>query len=394
MPVGPHRKHELRMFQAIAARRVYRVPYLTKNEKVWREQCIVPLEHAAFSGSCLIADDVPAAVWARYKPAKLKGGEGDRDAGANLALVGRVLEQVPSWRPPFDRMWIEMTLADLPDEARKFWPFRDDSDVGGPAHVEAYGAFVRCAEILDPQDVYDDYPDRITSLPGGPESTRWVVQVDHYAMVNGTVCGPCGTTTHFVGHNGGPAEGMSDRLENDDFDFDYDPSPELAKIRANTPDAECEEVMAKLRKKHGPKVREHIQACLARDRKAITHGLLPLDFAFNAGIALVGFAIGLTHCKNVSAEDATDADRRADPRLPKPGVRYKVLKIRPMVQRKGSIGDDAGEAQPLALHVVRGHFHDYRQGKGLFGKHRGLYWWSPHVRGKAEHGEVVKDYSV
>jgi len=31
--------------------------------------------------------------------------------------------------------------------------------------------------------------------------------------------------------------------------------------------------------------------------------------------------------------------------------------------------------------VYRGHFKDYRE-KGLFGRHKGLFWWSSHVRGK------------
>ncbi len=28
-----------------------------------------------------------------------------------------------------------------------------------------------------------------------------------------------------------------------------------------------------------------------------------------------------------------------------------------------------------ALHIMRGHFKDYREGRGLFGKVHGMWWW-------------------
>jgi hypothetical protein len=37
---------------------------------------------------------------------------------------------------------------------------------------------------------------------------------------------------------------------------------------------------------------------------------------------------------------------------------------------------------------------DYREGGGLFGKHKGVYWWEHHLRGDVEHGIVDKDYSM
>ena len=47
-----------------------------------------------------------------------------------------------------------------------------------------------------------------------------------------------------------------------------------------------------------------------------------------------------------------------------------------------------------ALHICRGHFKDYRDGKGLFGKHKGLYWWDSTVKGNANNGEIKKDYAL
>ena len=47
-----------------------------------------------------------------------------------------------------------------------------------------------------------------------------------------------------------------------------------------------------------------------------------------------------------------------------------------------------------ALHFVRGHFKDFSHGGGLFGKYKGLYWWSPRLRGSASSGIVKKEYMV
>jgi hypothetical protein len=46
------------------------------------------------------------------------------------------------------------------------------------------------------------------------------------------------------------------------------------------------------------------------------------------------------------------------------------------------------------LHLVRGHLADYRDGKGLFGKHRGVYWIPSHMRGEIDNGIIKKRYRV
>lgn len=47
-----------------------------------------------------------------------------------------------------------------------------------------------------------------------------------------------------------------------------------------------------------------------------------------------------------------------------------------------------------ALHIARGHFSDYREGRGLFGKHHGIYWWDPQLRGSVSEGYAPKDYII
>jgi hypothetical protein len=43
---------------------------------------------------------------------------------------------------------------------------------------------------------------------------------------------------------------------------------------------------------------------------------------------------------------------------------------------------------------VRGHFKQYTAERPLFGRFTGLYWWQPHLAGKAKDRVVVKDYRI
>lgn len=106
-------------------------------------------------------------------------------------------------------------------------------------------------------------------------------------------------------------------------------------------------------------------------------------------------AVSFLHCKNVDLI----------PREPKIGnrkqrnrhaarVKYHVLQIEPMkrILRKEGKAEETGLKH--ALHICRGHFKDFSKGKGLFGKYQGMFWWDSQVRGKAEHGVVIKDYNI
>lgn len=107
-------------------------------------------------------------------------------------------------------------------------------------------------------------------------------------------------------------------------------------------------------------------------------------------------AHSLLGCKNVDLED-----HRPDPKMNRAAIkrhgqgltRFTTLAIRPMggthVQERFALGNGQ-----TALHLVRGHFKTFTPERPLLGKHAGTYWWSPNVRGKEEHGVVVKDYKV
>ena len=107
-------------------------------------------------------------------------------------------------------------------------------------------------------------------------------------------------------------------------------------------------------------------------------------------------AISFGHCKNVRHVEHIPGGKLEKARLKrgrKPTLRYYTLEIDPMreVLRREGHSDTLGLKQ--AMHICRGHFKDYRQ-SGLFGKIKGVFWWDQAVRGTAEAGVVVKDYSV
>jgi hypothetical protein len=108
-------------------------------------------------------------------------------------------------------------------------------------------------------------------------------------------------------------------------------------------------------------------------------------------------AMTFMNCKNVTAQEEAppaDADRAFAARHGRPLVTFRTLRIEPMTAAARAAGQAPGAPRGLnPLHVCRGHFKDYRE-RGLFGQHRGIYWWDNYVRGAIERGVVFKDYSV
>lgn len=95
-------------------------------------------------------------------------------------------------------------------------------------------------------------------------------------------------------------------------------------------------------------------------------------------------AVSFLHCKNV-----TLIDNRVDAPLAKKwkarhGIlpcAYKTLVIEPLRQILGHQGRAGEIGLQRALHICRGHFKDYREGRGLFGKYHQLVWQPAIVRG-------------
>jgi hypothetical protein len=105
-------------------------------------------------------------------------------------------------------------------------------------------------------------------------------------------------------------------------------------------------------------------------------------------------AISFLHCKNVEIEEHEPRQSRAERRRnEKPGIKFHMIKINPMEKILQHEGKSDQVGLQLALHICRGHFKNYR-GRGLFGKHKGLYWWDRYQRGNASRGVIVKNYEI
>jgi len=53
-----------------------------------------------------------------------------------------------------------------------------------------------------------------------------------------------------------------------------------------------------------------------------------------------------------------------------------------------------GEGATPRLHNRRGHMKDYRKGKGLFGRYKGVWFWGEMKAGSADEGVIISDYEV
>lgn len=85
---------------------------------------------------------------------------------------------------------------------------------------------------------------------------------------------------------------------------------------------------------------------------------------------------------------ATVANFMSDLKALVPPYRNFFIEWEPRVTLPGE-GENANR-----LHEARGHLKDYRRGKGLFGKYKGLWYWGSSLAGSGEEGVIVSDYKV
>lgn len=95
-------------------------------------------------------------------------------------------------------------------------------------------------------------------------------------------------------------------------------------------------------------------------------------------------AVSFLHCKNVKLVDVEPDKPLAKKYHARNGIwptEYHTLEIEPLKQilRHEGKSDTVGVAK--AMHICRGHFRDYRQGAGLFGKYKQLVWTPSTIRG-------------
>jgi hypothetical protein len=95
-------------------------------------------------------------------------------------------------------------------------------------------------------------------------------------------------------------------------------------------------------------------------------------------------AVSFMHCRNVSVADnpvPPKLARRYEERHGFAPTPYKTLVIEPLKAILRTEGKSGEHGAAHAMHICRGHFKDYREGKGLFGKYHQMVWHPSLVRG-------------
>jgi hypothetical protein len=116
----------------------------------------------------------------------------------------------------------------------------------------------------------------------------------------------------------------------------------------------------------------------------------------HCGSRLIALSL-LLSCKNISQATINPppkVNKKRERNGKQPLYSYHVLTIKTQNQ---SITNGHTHNEPLShnrVHFCRGHFKQYTPDNPLFGKHTGLYWWEPSLRGQNKDGFVDKDYIV
>jgi len=114
-------------------------------------------------------------------------------------------------------------------------------------------------------------------------------------------------------------------------------------------------------------------------------------FAIRAFLQAICFmnTKGIQHVPNKPGTKTSKAWQR---KHGQPLHTFKTLLVEQVIPGGGSRTGTSGVER--SHHIVRGHFSDYRNGPGLFGKHKVLVWRPHHVAGNKGVGTVDKNYNI
>jgi hypothetical protein len=118
-----------------------------------------------------------------------------------------------------------------------------------------------------------------------------------------------------------------------------------------------------------------------------------------AASSLVGWTtLSMMNCANITTVEhkVPDAFQKARKKAgKKPLVSYHTVKV-DLDKTPHAIDAESlpGDGSTPRRHKKRGHMKDYRGGKGLFGRYKGIWYWGPTLAGSEEEGVVVSDYEV
>jgi hypothetical protein len=118
-----------------------------------------------------------------------------------------------------------------------------------------------------------------------------------------------------------------------------------------------------------------------------------------AAASLVAWTtLAMMNCANIDTVEhrAPEAFQKARVRSgKKPLVSYHTVRV-DLDKTPQAIAAESlpGDGTTPRRHKKRGHMKDYRGGKGLFGRYKGVWYWGPALAGSAEKGVIVADYEV
>lgn len=118
---------------------------------------------------------------------------------------------------------------------------------------------------------------------------------------------------------------------------------------------------------------------------------------FNQLTMMIAYVFAFANCKNVELIEKSWPDKIQKKRIKTgklPLVSYRQVVISTISGKKIDITNHDGQHSSPALHLMRGHFKDFSNGRGLFGKYNGKYWWNQSMRGDKESGIISKTYKV
>jgi hypothetical protein len=108
-------------------------------------------------------------------------------------------------------------------------------------------------------------------------------------------------------------------------------------------------------------------------------------------------AVSFLHCKNVTVVENAEPKPLAKKYHAKHGIAptgYKTLVIEPLKQILRTEGKSESVGIKRSMHICRGHFKDYREGRGLFGKYKMLVWHPMTTRGTRGKSALAREVEI
>lgn len=151
----------------------------------------------------------------------------------------------------------------------------------------------------------------------------------------------------------------------------------------------------------------HVGATSVADDGSVLNYWFQIGSGINRGeslqvvaASLVGWtALAMINCQNIVTDDhrVPEAFQKARKKRGKrPFVSFRTIRVDLDKTPRHVAAEElpGGGGSTPRRHKKRGHMKDYRGGKGLFGRYKGVWYWGPSLAGSEEEGIVVSDYEV